>query len=125
MNFYINNKKFTCFFLFVLWSLSLCSLGCSSMPWQKQTLVSYQVMGETLKSSKVVLIELCLNGTLSEKDCSEARDAYNQAVDVYKVLGNQAIIAMDIGSDTIYKSMARHLMALLADLAKYQEVALE
>jgi hypothetical protein len=30
-NFYINNKNLTCFFLLVLWSLSLSSLGCSSI----------------------------------------------------------------------------------------------
>lgn len=120
MNFYINTKKFTCFFLFVLWSLSLCSLGCSSMPWQKQTVISYQIMGETLQSSKTVLQELCLTGALSAEDCSTARTTYNQAVDIYKLLGNQALIAIDIGNDSVYKQLAAQLMQLLVILGEYQ-----
>ena len=111
-NFYINNKKFTCFFLFVLWSLSLSSLGCGSMPWQKRTVVTYETIGATLEEAKPALIVLCADGTLDKADCIAAREAYNQAVTIYKAMGAAATIAIDTGDDSDYRNLAGELAEL-------------
>ncbi len=121
-NFYINNKKFTCFFLFMLWCSCLGFLGCGSlseMPAEKRVVVSYQSTGEVLGVAKTTLKRLCASGVLDKDDCVDARAAYNEAVGIYKVLGDVAELALDSGDDTAYQSMARRLMALLDIINKY------
>ena len=118
-NFYINNKKFTCFFLFVLWSLSLSSLGCGNMSWQKRTVITYETIGATLEEAKPALQALCLNGVLDEGDCTAAREAYNQAVTAYKAMGVAAVIAIDTGDDTQYRNLAKELSELLIILNEF------
>ena len=121
-NFYINNKKFTCFFLFMLLCLCLSSLGCGSlnnMPAEKRVVVSYQATAEILRTSKATLKALCASGALDEEACIGAKRAYDEAVDIYKLLGNVAGLALDSGDDTAYQNMARRLMVLLDILNKY------
>jgi hypothetical protein len=117
-NFYINNKKFTCFFLFVLWSLFVfSSLGCGSI--QKRTVVTYESIGVTLETAKPTLIALCAGGVLDEGDCIAAREAFNQAVTAYKAMGVAAAIAVDTGDDTQYRDLAMELSELFVILNKY------
>lgn len=113
-NFYIDTKKFTCFFLLILWSLSVLSpLGCSSMPWQVKTVVTYQSVGVTMDEAKTAVLAMCKNGTLDQVDCRKAKHAYNQAVTVYKAMGVAADVAMDTGDDLEYRSLALQLSHLL------------
>lgn len=119
-NFYINNKTLTCFFLLMLWSLSLSSLGCSSTAsWQKQTMMSYQAAGEVLNASKPILKSLCADGTLSGDECAKAKKAYNDAVSLYKLLGTTAVMAIDTDNEGSYERMQAQLMELLTELADY------
>lgn len=119
-NFYINNKNLTCFFLLMLWCLPvLSSLGCGSMSWQKRTMISYDAAGEVLNASKPILKTLCADGTLSGDECAEARDAYNDAVSLYKLLGTTAIMAIDTDNQGSYETMQDQLMVLLSELAEF------
>ncbi len=116
MSFYINKKTIPS--LLILWFLCLGFFGfsgCSSfqMPWQKQTMVSYQLTGEILKSSKEALVSRCGLGTLSERDCAEAKMAYNHAVELYKMMGDTALVALDSEDQSIYRSMAEQLTEIL------------
>ncbi len=106
----------------MLWCFCLSSLGCGSlseMPTEKKVVVSYQSTGEVLKVSKTTLRRLCASGVLEKDDCAAAKAAYNEAVGIYKVLGDVAELALDSGDDTAYQSMARRLMTLLDIINKY------
>ncbi len=97
-------------------------VGCGSfrsMPPEKQVLLSYEVMGETIQTAKPILITLCDTGELSPEDCIEARAAYNNAVTVYYLLGETAKIAIDTGDNTDYQGMAAQLMTLLTMIQTY------
>jgi hypothetical protein len=112
------NKKFTCFFLFAL-MLSLLSLGCGSMPWEKRTTITYQVAGETLTASKATLQTLCASGELGIEDCKAAREAYNQAVTIYHNMEAAAITAIDSGDSSTYEELNTQLQILLATISGF------
>lgn len=118
-SFYINNKNLTCFFLLILWCLCLGSLGCGSMSWQKRTMISYEAAGEVLQASQPILRAMCEDGTLSPEDCIAARKTYNDAVEIYKIMGNAAIIAMDTGEQSVYKDLNIRLMEILGQIAEF------
>ena len=117
-NFYIN-KNYTCFFLLMLWSLSLSSLGCGSMSWQKRTMISYEAAGEVLKTSLPILKAMCADGTLNAEDCKASKKAFNDAVRLYKLLGTAAIMAIDTGDRGTYDQMQAQLIELLNQIADF------
>ncbi len=102
-----------------MWFLCVCGLGCGAMPWQKQAIISYQIAGATLQQSREVLKSHCADGVLTPEECDEAKEAYDTAVDIYNLLGNQVIIALDIGDDSIYKQLAAHLFEALEAVNKF------
>jgi len=119
-NFYTNTGKPTCFFLFLLWSfLLLSSLGCGSMPWQIQTVVTYQSVGVMMEEAKISVETMCADGTLNTEDCAEATATYNKAVTVYKAMGVAIDSAIDTGSDLEYRSLALTLSKLLEILNQF------
>jgi hypothetical protein len=83
------------------------------MPWQKQAIVSYQAAGAVLTQAREVLKGHCADGYLTPEQCGEARVAYDHAVDIYKLMGNQVIIALDVGEGSIYKALAEELALAL------------
>ncbi len=91
------------------------------MPWQKQAVISYQGMGAMLEQAKPALQAKCVAGSLNEEDCIAAREAYNNSVEIYKLLGNSVIIALDTDDDSIYKSMTQQLMILLTVINSFIE----
>lgn len=96
------NKNITCFFL-LLMMVSLLSPGCGS--WQKRTMTSYQATGATLNKAKPILKTLIANGTLSAKEGVDAKQAYDDAVDIYKIMGTTAIIAIDVDDQSAKMGM--------------------
>lgn len=86
-NFYANTKIITCYFLLLLWSLSLVgSIGCISIPKKTQIAIAYEAMGIALEVAKPAILTLCANDTFTAEDCVKAKTAYNQAVAVYEAL---------------------------------------
>lgn len=67
--------------------------GC--MSWQKTTLISYQVLGESLISARTVLEAKCNSGEIPADKCKEIKASYNKAVDLYKEAGTIAFDAID------------------------------
>lgn len=117
MNFFMN--KFSPF-LFIMWFSCVCCLGCiGNMPWQKTALISYQTAGPVLFEAKVSLTGFCESGVLDEEQCAEAKEAYNTAVSVYKLMGNQLIIAMDSGDDSIYQTLSVELSTAIQILTAF------
>ncbi len=113
-NFYTNTKILTCYFLLLLWSISLVgSFGCSSIPKETQIVITYQSMGTILEEAKPAILALCDNDVFSYNECSQAITAYNQAVTIYLTLGDLAAIGIDTGVDSGFHSMALELQALL------------
>ncbi len=97
-------------------------VGCGSfrsMPPEKQVLLSYEVMGETIQAAKPALMALCASGELSADDCIEARTAYNNAVAIYYSLGEMAKIAINTGDNKDYQGLATELMGLLTVINTY------
>lgn len=113
---YYFKKNLTCFFLLLV---VLGSFGCSSMSWQKRTMVTYASAGEVLKASQPILKTMCSDGTLSAADCAKAKKAYNDAVAIYKLLGAAATLAIDTGDHGSYDQMLRQLSGLLNEVATF------
>ncbi len=107
----------------ILLSVLICFLvGCASTrptPIETQTLISYEAMGEVLNAAKPILITLCKSGELGRGECMDAMFAYNEAVDLYKFLGNLASDVIDTGEGSNYRVMANQLMGLLVVINKY------
>ncbi len=80
---------------------------------------AYQSMGATLEEAKPVILAFCANGTLNDADCTEAKRAYNQAVTLYKVLGNAAVTAVDTGDQAIVIRLTVQLKTLLMYLEHF------
>jgi hypothetical protein len=97
----------------------LFSQGCGSMSAKKTTMVSYESAGAVLDNALPVLKGFCANGTLNSADCASAKNAYNDAVSVYKLLGTAAIVAIDTGDNTSYLAMQARLSELLTQLTKF------
>jgi hypothetical protein len=89
------------------------------MPWQKTALISYQTAGPVLFEAKVSLKRFCDSGALDDEQCAEAKEAYNTAVSVYKLMGNQLIIAMDSGDDSIYQTLSVELSTAIQILTAF------
>ncbi len=121
-NFYINTK-FLPLLLLMLWFISLGgSFGCSSfsnLPREVQIVTAYQSMGATLEEAKPVILAFCANNTLSELDCAEAKRAYNQAVTMYKTLGDAADNAIDTGDQSRVIQLTVQLKTLLMYLNQF------
>jgi hypothetical protein len=89
------------------------------MPWQKTALISYQTAGPVLFEAKVSLTGFCESGVLDEEQCAEAKEAYNTAVAIYKLMGNQLIIAMDNGDGSIYQTLTVELSTAIQILTAF------
>ncbi len=115
IDFYINNKKLSCLFLLMLWSLSLIGLlGCSStVPREVQVVSVYQSMGATLEEAKPAILSLCATGALNNDDCSKAISTYNIAVAIYKAMSVEAEIAIETGDDTHLRTKTLQLQEYL------------
>jgi len=96
--------------------------GCGTlqdMPRETKVVLTYESMGAVIGTALPTLQELCKTGAMSAEDCIEAKDLYNEAVSIYKFLGDGAIIAVDTGDESSYKIMAAKLMELLAQIQAY------
>ena len=117
-----NNLGFICgvgaIVLILIWLVSGCGM-LDRMPPEKQVVMTYTVMGETLNTAKPILISLCKSETMSAEDCKAARMAYNDAVKIYKRLGQYALKAIDKGNSDSYNSLALEFMELLTVIDKY------
>ncbi len=114
------NKILTSCYLFVL--IIVISNGCatlSDMPRDIQIVTAYQSMGATLEEAKPVILALCANSTLDKADCAEAKRAYNQAVTLYKTLGDAADQAIDTGDQTRVRQLTVQLKVLLMYLSPF------
>jgi hypothetical protein len=67
-------------------------------------MVSYQSTGEVLQASKSVSKALCINGTLSNDECADAKEVYNNAVIIYRLLGTTMIMAIGIDDKEAMKA---------------------
>lgn len=118
-----HTKIISCYFLSLLLSLSLFIFaGCSTigeMPRVTKLLVSYQTMGATLEDAKPTILALCASGTLEEVDCAKAKKAYNQAVTVYKTLGDAVDSAVITGDDTRVRTLTLQLQNLLIIVSQF------
>jgi hypothetical protein len=97
-------------------------LGCGAfrdMPTETKVVMSYEGMGAVLQTSKPILQAFCQDGTINPADCIEARKAYNEAVSIYKFLGDIALVAIDTGNDSSYQMMTTRLMDLLVKIQGY------
>ncbi len=94
-------------------------VGCKSRPMETKVVLTYSSMGAVIESALPTLKKLCEAKTLSDEECAEAKKAYNEAVAIYKFLGDVAIVAVDTGDDSSYKTMATRLMGLLSQLQSY------
>jgi hypothetical protein len=111
------NYKLAIAIIFLLFGVVGCG-SFGSMPAEKQVVISYQAMGEVLESSKPALMAMCENGTFDESECKAAREAYNEAVAIYTFLGDAAIVAIDSGDLTGYRTVSERLILLLDRLQK-------
>jgi hypothetical protein len=93
--------------------------GFRDLPTETKVVMSYEGMGAILQTSKPILKAFCADGTLNPGDCIEARKAYNEAVTVYKFLGDIALMAIDTGDGSSYQLMTTRLMDLLIKLQVY------
>lgn len=120
-----NNEKLITGLIILTWIcialLLNLSIGCGSMPWQKKAVVSYQSFGATLQTAKQTLFLSCSNGTLNSEDCKQAKAKYNEAVNVYKLMGNKIIILLDTDDEIIYQTMSFELLDLLSQLSVFTE----
>jgi hypothetical protein len=62
---------------------------------------------------------MCIQKTLTREQCTEAREAYNIAVTVYKEMGVAYSDMVDTGDDTQYRNRAVQLSKLLIILNEY------
>jgi hypothetical protein len=116
LNFFINKITPS---IFIMWFFCVCLLGCGTMPWQKQAMVTYQSAGEVLEESRTVLKRYCETGVLSDLECAEAKAVYDMAVDIYVLLGNQVLIALDIGDDSVYDQLLVELSLALEQVSAF------
>ncbi len=89
------------------------------MPKEVRLVTAYQSMGATLEATKPVILAFCANGTLNEVDCTEAKRAYNQAVTIYKTLGDAADHAVDTGDQAMVIQLTVQLKTLLMYLDQF------
>jgi hypothetical protein len=62
---------------------------------------------------------MCIQKTLTSEQCTDAREAYNTAVTVYKKMGVAYSEMIDTGDDTQYRNLAMTLSKLLIILNEY------
>jgi hypothetical protein len=93
--------------------------GFRDLPTETKVVMSYEGMGAVLETSKPILQAFCQDGTINPGDCIEARKAYNEAVSIYKFLGDIALVAIDTGDDSSYTMMVGRLMDLLIKIQEY------
>lgn len=97
-------------------------IGCGTLqdiPTETKVVLTYESMGAVLETALPALQGLCSTGAMSAEDCIEAKKAYNEAVAIYKFLGEAAILAVDTGDDSSFKMMAARLMKLLNQIQAY------
>ncbi len=122
MKFYfINTKNLPVVLLMLLAALilTIASLGCSSMSTIKRGIITYQATGAILEEAKPAILTGCVNGTLDEADCADAKKAYNQAVTVYKDLGDATTLAIFTGDNAPVSRLTLQLQNLLIVVNKY------
>ncbi len=119
----MKNLNIVSFALMFLLSISLIvSSGCKTiqkMPDATKLVVTYQSMGVTLEEAKPAILALCASGTLKEADCAKAKKAYNQAVTVFKTLGDAVDSAVITGDDTRVRSLTIQLRTLLLSVNSF------
>jgi hypothetical protein len=81
--------------------------------------MGYEGIGAVLKTAKPILMSFCYDGTLNPDDCVKARSAYNEAVSIYKFLGDIAMVVMDTGDDSSYQMMSVRLVTLITRIQNY------
>jgi hypothetical protein len=97
-------------------------IGCGTlqdMPTETKVVLTYESMGAVLETALPTLQGLCSTGAMNAEDCIDAKKVYNEAVSIYKFLGDAAIIAVDTGSDSSFKAMTVRLMKLLTQIQAY------
>jgi len=97
-------------------------IGCGTLadiPTETKVVLAYESMGAVLETALPALQGLCGTGAMSAEDCIEAKKVYNEAVSIYKFLGDVAIVAVDTGEDSSFKMMSARLMKLLNQLQAY------
>lgn len=100
-------------------------VGCGS--WQKTTLTSYQVIGETLVSAKSILKSQCDSGELPADKCAEIQAIYDKAVVIYAEAGDMAISAADLedkAKQKKYTEMKQDILNLLTSIDKIRREAI-
>lgn len=86
--------------------LVLLLTGCANMPWQKQAVIGYDILAETMARTAAELTARREAGTLSEDDYQKAKVIYNRAVDIFKKMPEAAAIAIDSDSKIKNKQYA-------------------
>ncbi len=105
--------------LLILSFLIIGLFGCSSMSTIKRGIITYQATGAILEEAKPAILSACVTGTLDEADCTDAKKAYNQAVTVYKDLGDATTLAIFTGDNAPVSRLTLQLQNLLIVVNKY------
>lgn len=95
-------------------------VGCVS--WQKTTLISYQVLGESLISVRTVLESKCNSGEIPVDKCEEIKASYNKAVDLYKEAGIIALTAIDFEDKAKEKRYFEMKLEILTLIKEWQSL---
>ncbi len=103
----------SCFLVMLTVALSIGCSALSKIPRSTQYAIAYQAMGATLEVAKPVILSMCADGTFDEVDCAKAKKAYNQAVTVYKLLGDAVDSLIVTGDETNVQRLLLQLQALL------------
>ena len=97
--------------------------GCGTLreaTVETKTVMSYEAIGATLQVALPTLQELCAAELINTEDCLKAKKVYNEAVAIYKFLGESAVRVVDTSDDSSYQVMALKLVALLTELQAYE-----
>ncbi len=116
-------KKLRVHMLLII-AVLILSAGCSipriggQSPNERaaEELIVYQGIGETLVATQDSLRQLCHTGTLSQERCKEAKEKYNEAVAVYKRMGDGYLVLIDGRSkdtESVYSDTKAEMMLIL------------
>lgn len=89
------------------------------MPWQKQTMVTYQTIGATLEAMKGGLQARNKDADITPEDRRKMTDTYNKAVSIYKAMYDVAVFAIDTGNREEYLTMKEDVLAMINTLETF------